>query len=148
MAWTYAGDPAVSSLATVRFLIGDTDTTDQLINDAEVTYLITVHGNTNRAASEACRAIAAKFARLMSRSIGGLQADFSAKYTQYLELADSLLAKDELAPVAPFISGYSRSAKEAVELDDDRETTFGRKGQFDNPRSYPSDESPLGYRRS
>ena len=148
MAWTYAGDPSVSSLATVRFLIGDTDTTDQLINDAEVTYLITVHGNTNRAASEACRAIAAKFARLMSRSIGGLQADFSAKYTQYLELADSLLAKDELAPVAPFISGYSRSAKEAVELDNDRETTFGRKGQFDNPRSYPSDESPLGYRRS
>ena len=148
MAWTYAGDPSVSSLATVRFLIGDTDTTDQLINDAEVTYLITVHGNTNRAASEACRAIAAKFARLMSRSIGGLQADFSAKYSQYLELADNLLAKDEITPVAPFVSGWSRSGKEAIETNDDREPTFGRKGQHDNPRAYPVDESPLGYRRS
>ena len=147
MTWTYSGNPANSSSDAVRFLIGDTDTTDQLISNEEIAYLVTVHGNIRRVASESARAIAAKFARLMSRSIGGLQADFSAKYRQYLELADNLLAKDELAPVSPFISGFGRSAKEAVELDTDRETTFGRKGQHDNPRSYPADESPFDYRR-
>ena len=147
MTWTYSGNPANSSSDAVRFLVGDTDTTDQLISNEEIAYLVTVHGNIRRVASESARAIAAKFARLMSRSIGGLQADFSAKYRQYLELADNLLAKDELAPVSPFISGFGRSAKEAIELDTDRETTFGRKGQHDNPRAYPGDESPFDYRR-
>jgi len=148
MAWTYSGDPSASSLDAVRFTIGDTDTTDQLVNDAEITYFINLHGNINRASSETCRAIAGKFARLMSRSIGGLQADFSAKHTQYLALADSLVEKDEMTPVSPFVSGWSRSGKEGIENNSDREPTFGRKGQHDNPRSYPVDESPLGYRRA
>ena len=39
------------------------------------------------------------------------------------------------------------NAKEAIELDTDRESTFGRKGQHDNPRAYPGDESPFDYRR-
>lgn len=147
MTWTYSGNPSSTARDAVRFLIGDTDTTDQLITDEEISYLVSIHGNTHRVASEACRAIAAKFARLMNRSIGGLAADFSAKYRQYLELADNLLSKDEVIPVSPFISGFSRSAKEAEELDTDRETTFGRKGQHDNPRAYPGDESPFDYRR-
>ena len=46
MAWTYAGDPAASNLATVRFLIGDTDTTDQLLNDAEITGVGSASGST------------------------------------------------------------------------------------------------------
>jgi hypothetical protein len=147
VTWTYSGDPADSSLDAVRFTIGDTDTTDQLISDEEIAYMVALHGNIKRAASESARAIAAKFARLMSRSIGGLQADFSAKYRQYLELADNLLTKDELQPVSPYISGYTRSAKEAVELDTDREPTFSRKGIMDNPRFQPADEAPYDYRR-
>lgn len=147
MAWSYSGNPASSNLDAVRFLVGDTDTNDQLLSNEEINYMVLTHGNVRRAASESARAIAAKFARLMNRSIGGLAADFSAKYRQYLELADNLLEKDELSPVSPFISGFSRSAKEAEELDTDRETTFGRKGQHDNPRAYPGDESPFDYRR-
>jgi hypothetical protein len=147
MAWSYSGNPASSSRDAVRFLIGDTDTTDQLLSDEEINYMLTTHTIVRRAASESARAIAAKYARLMDRSIGGLSADFGAKYRQYLELADNLLSKDELSPVSPFISGWSRSAKEAEELDTDRETTFGRKGQHDNPRAYPGDESPFDYRR-
>ncbi len=148
MTWTYSGDPASSVRDAVRFIVGDTDTTDQLISNEEIDYLITKNGTVTRSASESARAISAKFARLMSRSIGGLSADFSAKYRQYLELADNLLTKDELSPVSPYISGFSRSDKEAVELNTDREPTFSRKGIMDNPRSQPSDESPYDYRRS
>ena len=147
MAWSYSGNPSSSERDAVRFLVGDTDTNDQLLSNEEIDYLTTQHGSVHRIASESARAIAAKFARLMNRSIGGLSADFSAKYRQYLELADNLLEKDEIAPVSPFISGFGRSAKEAVELDTDRESTFGRKGQHDNPRAYPGDESPFDYRR-
>ncbi|NBO55357.1 MAG: hypothetical protein EBU84_12380 [Actinobacteria bacterium] len=147
MAWSYSGDPTTSTRDAVRFLIGDTDTNDQLISNEEINYFVTEFGNARRSASEAARAVAAKFARLMNRSIGGLSADFSAKYRQYLELADNLLSKEEMAPVSLYISGYSRSAKEAVELDTDREPTFSRKGIMDNPRYQPSDESPYDYRR-
>lgn len=140
MTWTYSGDPSDSTRDAVRFLVGDTDTTDQLISDEEIDFLIGKHGSLNRTASESARAIAAKFARLMSRSIGGLSADFGAKYRQYMELADSLLSKEETEPVSPFTSGWSRSQKESRELDNDRETTFGRKGIHDNERVYPTDD--------
>lgn len=141
MAWTYSGDPSNSQRDAVRFLIGDTDTDDQLLNDDEVTYFITTHGTTNRAASEAARAVAAKFARLMNRSIGGLSADFGAKYRQYMELATNLIGKEETEPVSPFISGFKKDQKETYMDDSNREPIFGRKGVHDNDRVYPSDDN-------
>lgn len=141
MTWSYSGNPSSSTGDAVRFLVGDTDTTDQLISNEEIAFFVAEFNNARRSASEAARAIAAKYARLMSRSIGGLSADFSAKYRQYLELADNLLSKEEMKPVALFISGYTKSQKEIVELDDDRESTFSRKGIMDNKRSSPSDNA-------
>lgn len=138
--WLYTAQPSTRNIDRVRLLIGDTDSADQLLTDDEVSWFLELHGSLNRSASEAARAIAAKFARLMNRSIGGLSADFSAKYRQYMELADNLLQKEETSPVSPYISGYKRSAKEAVELDLDRETTFSRKGVHDNNRVYPADD--------
>jgi hypothetical protein len=129
-------------------LIGDTDTGDQLLSDEEINYMISVHGTLSRAAAESARAIAAKYARNMSRSIGGLSADFAAKYRQYMELAQSLSVNDEVHPVSPFLSGYRRGEKESVELDSDRESTFSRKGVHDNNRVYPSDDyGSYDYRR-
>jgi hypothetical protein len=148
MTWTYSGNPSNSQLDEVRFIIGDTDTTDQLLSNEEINYMIATHGASRYAASESCRAIAAKFARLMNRSIGGLSADFSAKYRQYLELSESIEAQEELVPVGPFASGWSRSGKEAVEADADREPIFGRKGVMDNPRANAVDDYyPYDYRR-
>lgn len=140
MTWTYSGDPSASMLDAVRFHIGDTDTNDQLLSNEEIQYHITEQVTLLRAASESARAVAAKFARLMNRSIGGLSADFSSKYRQYLELSDNLLARDEITPVRPFVSGYKRSQKEMMEDELDRETTFARKGIMDNRRVYPADD--------
>jgi hypothetical protein len=40
MTWTYSGNPGASTLDEVRFLIQDTDTTDQLLSNEELNYLI------------------------------------------------------------------------------------------------------------
>jgi hypothetical protein len=40
MTWTYSGNPGASVLDEVRFLIQDTDTTDQLLSNEELNYLI------------------------------------------------------------------------------------------------------------
>lgn len=56
-----------SSLPTdkdkLRLLIGDTDEADELLADAELTFLLGLGGNLYQAAAEACRAIAGKLAR-------------------------------------------------------------------------------------
>lgn len=132
MTWTY-DDPQTVDRDKVRLLIGDTCEDDQLLADEEIAFFIAEHGSVYRAASEAARAIAALFARNVSRSIGGMQADFSAKFRQYRDLADKLRSMDENNPVAPWLSGASKASKEVYESDTDREKITGRKGITDNP---------------
>lgn len=132
MPWSYEPDLPTDK-DKVRLLIGDTDTDDQLLVDSEIQHFIDTHGNLNRAAAECCRAIAAMYAREVSRSIGGLQGDFSAKHRQYLAMAENLDSNTHLDPVAPWGSGWSKSGRETEVLDDDRESTFAYKGVHDNP---------------
>ena len=42
MTWSYSGNPGASDLDHIRFLIQDTDTTDQLFSNEELTYLFNV----------------------------------------------------------------------------------------------------------
>lgn len=96
MTWTYSGDPSDSDKDAVRFTVGDTDTTDQLVTDEEIAYLLVVHGAVGMASVGAARAIAAKYSRKadQSRSVGdlSLSQQYSQQATSYHHLADHLLA--------------------------------------------------------
>jgi len=96
MAWTYSGDPASNEKDAVRFMLGDTESTEPLLTNEEINYLIEVHGGTGMAAVGGARAIAAGFSRDADRSRGvgdlSLSESFSQKSTQYHHLADHLLA--------------------------------------------------------
>ena len=148
MTWSYDNTAlATSDKDAVRLIIGDTDTSDQLLQYEEISYYVTLHGTVIRAASESARAVAAKYARLMSRSIGGLQADFSAKYRQYLELADNLDRNEQVSPVSPFLAGYLKSQHTTQDENLDRIPIFGRFGVTDNPRySADNEYTPYQYR--
>ena len=61
MTWTYEGDPAVSSLAAVRFHIGDTNTRRQLLSDEEINYILSEESNTRKAAISCLVSLIAKF---------------------------------------------------------------------------------------
>ena len=62
MSWSYSGNPADSALDKVRFLIGDTDTTDQLLTNEEINYTIAESGGSiYQSAHDAAYAIASKF---------------------------------------------------------------------------------------
>ena len=39
MTWSYSGDPASSDRDAIRFYIGDTDTTLQLLQDEDIDFL-------------------------------------------------------------------------------------------------------------
>lgn len=96
MTWTYSGDPSNSSKDAVRFMIGDTDSTDPLLQDEEITYLVTIHAAVGMAAVGAARAIAARFSREgdKARTVGdlSLSESLSQKSFQFHHLADHLLA--------------------------------------------------------
>lgn len=122
MAWTYAGDPAASALAKVRFLCGDTDTTNQQINDAEITFLLAEWNNdAYTSAAFACEAIAGKYQSKSdySRSVGDLsistQNNASAK--GFLDRAASLRASAlRAAPPSPNWddAGYPTSSEMSI----------------------------------
>jgi hypothetical protein len=93
VTWTYTGDPNVSDRDKVRFLIGDTDTTDQLLSDEEIAWALdNTDDSIYQAAHDLCVSLAAKFARLAtSKSVGDLSLSYSDRSMAFYSLADRIL---------------------------------------------------------
>ena len=111
MSWTYSGDPSASTIDAVRFLVGDTDTGDQLVQNEEVSFALANEGSTNMAAATICRAIAARFSRQADKTVGKLQISLSQKAKSYLEMANKLELKSSTLAM-PYCGGLSIKEKE------------------------------------
>lgn len=136
MAFTYT-DPSNSDEDAVRFLSGDTDSTKVQLQDAEITYLLTQSGgNVYLAASSACLAIAALYARLADKEVGDLVIDYSQRQQAYLDLADKLnsQAARKSAP-SIYVGGTKVSEKELYEDDTDLVQPTFERDMFSNPSS-------------
>jgi hypothetical protein len=91
--FSYSGNPASSDRDAIRFLVGDTDTTEPLIWDEEIDFLITTWLNKNSVywtASTVAEAIAARFAREITTSADGESLGASELQQKYLDLASRL----------------------------------------------------------
>lgn len=141
MTFTYSGDPSTSTRNYVRFLLNDTDSTDALFSDEEITYVINEwSGDAYEAARELAEILIARFARLAdstSKSVGDISVSesYSSKIAHYQALANSLLIrKMRKSPPRPWANA------DAMKSTDDRTTTdFNTDfsiGQMDNPNSY------------
>lgn len=132
MTWTYTLPP-VAALDQVRLLIGDTDTTDQQLQDEEIAYFLSVAGSTADAARRAIRALIAKYSRQLNRTVGDLSLsgtrDRIAAYQALLEEID----KQAQLLAVPTAGGISIAEKEALEADADRPLAYTRLGQQVNP---------------
>jgi hypothetical protein len=143
MTWTYSGDPATNARDSIRFLIGDTDTNDQLLNDEEIAWVNNQLTGSDtaltalyNAAYRCCLLIASKFSRLADQSVGDLKVSMSQKAKAYREQADSLLllAGREGSVPTPYAGGITISDKE-IDLDNSDLVRAGfYKGQFDDNR--------------
>lgn len=126
--WTYTGDPSNSDRDMVRFLIGDTDSTDQQILDAEIDALLTLYGDSRSTAIQACRTLSAKYTRNVSKTVGPISISYGERANAYNLLADNLerglnIAAATLA--APYLSGASVNDKSIDQLDTDVIKVFG-----------------------
>lgn len=142
MSWSYSAtdlNTTTSSgrLNSVRLLVGDTDTTDQLVQNEEITFaLAQVGDNIYYAGSWVCRVIAAKFSRMVNTQLdGALSADYSDRAKQFQQLATQIEAQGKKTSgkaLGVFGGGISVADMFVVSQDPDRVPPAFTIGQFDN----------------
>jgi hypothetical protein len=136
MTWSYSGDPSASNKDEVRYLTGDTDTTDQLVTDEEINYAISSEANNILAAARTAQAIASKFSRKADKSVGDLNITYSQQTKAYQDLEKKLreMAVKQGSATA-YCGGISISDKQTVETDTDRTSPIFERGEFNNQGS-------------
>lgn len=146
MAFTY--DPTALTTSTeagrrniVRFLVGDTDSTDQQTDDDEVLFALGQSSdNVNYAAAYLCRAIASKYSRKIDTNISGaLDAKYSMLQSHYLSLADTLESEAKKQSGLGFVAGgISQSKVTTARQSSDRVDPAFSRDRFWNPPGYDS----------
>jgi hypothetical protein len=134
VSWSYSGDPATSPLDLARFLIRDTDSSDQLLQNEELQFLVDTWGDGYEAARNAALTLAAKFTRqsVQSKSVGDLSISesFAGRAGEYRELAAAIAdMRMRQSPPTPWVArGNLQPTADRKPLD---QTDF-RLGRFDN----------------
>jgi hypothetical protein len=114
----YSGNPNNNFEDAVRYLLGDTDPSNELITDSEIAYLVTSFGSSAvRVAAQAARMLGHRYAHRASQSIGRVSVQWGEVAAQMAALAADLETRIGLDAV-PFAGGISID-QVAEELDDD-----------------------------
>lgn len=133
MAWTYDPSALDDPVNAVRLTIGDTNPSDQQLQDEEIQSLLDISGNSVESASaKAARALAAKYARSVDKWVGDLKILASQRQLHYLKLQETLEGRSALGNGVPSAGGIRISQKEAQEENDDLVQPFFRRGMHDN----------------
>lgn len=136
MTWTYSGDPSSSDLDTIRFLVGDTETTEQKISNEEIDYLIDEwDADVYEAASAAALHLSNTAASWLTYSADGSSLSLSEAQDKYARLAERLQAqKNRKLRAAPYVGGMEVGDVHAHDQDVSVvHTDFGT-GMHDNRR--------------
>lgn len=134
MAFTYdssllSADTAIGRRYVVRLILSDTDSTDVLLQDAEIDWFLSANGDTIRYASiAACRSIVAKFARQADLWIGHTKIAASDRARQFRQLLDELVSASDSQVLQIFAGGQTVSGKDELDLDTDAVQPFFRVG--------------------
>lgn len=119
--WSYSGDPRESAKDATRFLCGDTDQQDPLLQNEEIEYFLAMYNNTPLNASiRCCEAIMMKFARLVDESVGQVKLAFNQKYKAYQAMVKELKQRLATEDASPYCGGISISDKQIQDANQDR----------------------------
>lgn len=101
MSWNYSGNPASSPVDELRFVIGDTNSAEPIMQDEELQYLITEYGkNRNMLMYQAFVRTATLFARDIKRSLGPQSEDPTERLKFYRDQANDYKAKLNVAGIS------------------------------------------------
>lgn len=128
---------ASGRLNATRLLLGDTNSVDPQVQDAEVTFALAENGdNVYYAAAWLARVVSSKYAREVDTELDGqLSADLSQMAKAYAKLAESLdyQAKTSGASLGVYAGGLTKTSIETARLQTNRVKPAFRMDQFHNP---------------
>lgn len=143
--WTYdpeslGTDTAAERLNSVRFLVGDTDTNDQQVQDEEITFALSQSGdNVYYAGSFVAETLAAKYSRRVDTKLDGtLSADYSDLAAQYRLLAVQLKQQGQRysgTALGVSVGGISISDIDAIRGNTDRVSPSFTRDRFRYPKT-------------
>ena len=94
MSWSYSGNPASGTRDELRFLLGDTNESEPMMQDEELDYLIDARStNANVLKYEAFSHAATLFAREYKRSLGPQHEDPTERLKYFTSRAEQYRAK-------------------------------------------------------
>lgn len=143
MAWTYSQDPSSSQRDYIRFLIGDTISSEGRLTDEEIEAVIGLYDSNYEIAAICCEAIAGRVASTTDSWSGdGISVSNSAVQDRYLKLAQwyrTLHYQMYGSVAAPNAGGIEITEKAAAAVDTSRVPDLFEVGQFDHPenRAFP-----------
>lgn len=138
MAWTYSGNPGLNAKDQVRFLIQDTDKSQQLLEDEEILWLLTLYNNAPRnAAIRACEVLISKFARMVDQTVGQVKVSWSQRMKSYEFLLNTLRSRLAMEDSSWYAGGISRSDKMTKAADSDRVQPDFTKHMMENHQLAP-----------
>lgn len=132
MTFTYDISALTVELNTIRFYIGDTDSTDPLLEDEEIAYIQANYSTLLIRVAECCRMICSKVARKVDYRLSLLSEKASAIYDRYKALAERFEAQTSLS--YPWAGSIIESLKEDAEDDTSLVHPKIKKGIHDNDR--------------
>lgn len=136
--WSYTGNPNHSANDLTRFLLGDTDITDQLLSDEEIAWALSQYNNTPmNAAIRLCETIMSKFSRLADESVGQVKIQFSQKAKSYRLMLNDLRCRLAMEDASPFAGGISVAQKQAERMNSDRVRPDFSKHMMENMQIAP-----------
>jgi hypothetical protein len=141
MTVTYS-DPSNSPSDAVRFLVGDTDTSNAALQDEEISFALAQVGNDTYLAAALCaRALAGKYASMVDTTFESVSSEYSSLRDNYNTLAINLEKQSKKYGTRglgiPTAGGLTYSDIRANDLNDDRVQPKFKQDQFANP--------PVGY---
>jgi len=132
MSWSYKRtEPAAIDLDWVRLRVGDTDESDQLLQDEEIQALIDNEGSRSLAAVLCAETIAAKFARRVDKTVGKLSISAGQMAEHYMKLATRLRMEVAIGSAGVYAGGISVADKADNDADTDVVRPAFAVGQFD-----------------
>ena len=129
MAMTFTYDLS-TTIGQVRLMIGDTDSTDVLLYNEEISAMLTTFNNAIALTSANCaRAIGGKYTRKADKQIGDLKIQYMNRSKAFFDLADNIMLNQRGKTLIPYCGGISQSDKSINEDDSDLvQPSFKRQG--------------------
>ncbi len=122
MSFTYSGDPSETDLDYVRFRLGDTDKSEVLLTDEEITGAIGIGSTKEGGAFFAAKALLAKWARTVDTKMGKLELKLSQRVAALSGMLTELEeeAKQGGGLGTPWIAAHSIGRRNAIVDNSDR----------------------------